>query len=134
MRRTQANWQWSGPEIPRSKTPITRLRVGLDGRIWVQLATPSEKFDPSTAPQPPVVSLGGGRAGGSAAGNPTPSRRVSWREPQLFDVFEPDGTYVGQVSVGFDVTIHATRGDFVWGVVRDGDGVESVHRFRIGWR
>jgi hypothetical protein len=74
-----------------------------------------------------------GRAGVSGGPPGTARAPLLWREPVLFDVFEPDGTYVGQVGFPDNTTIHAMRGDHAWGVQRDADGVESVHRFRITW-
>ena len=112
-----SSWKWSGPDIPRVKPPLAAVSVGIDGRIWVQVATLSEKFAPKNA--------------ATASGGPTP---VTWRAPSLFDLIDPDGTYIGQVLVPFDVSVLARNGDFVWGTTRDSDDVLTLHRFRITWR
>jgi hypothetical protein len=136
LRQLEPNWQWNGPEIPRVKPPVKSLRFGLDGRIWVLLSQPSERFDPATDPSAATTSMGGG-GGGRAAGAGAPaapvSSRLPWREPVLYDVYEPDGAYIGQVGVPYNISISATRGDYAWGVESDEDGVQSVHRFRITW-
>jgi hypothetical protein len=141
MRRAQPGWQWNGPEIPRVKPPINSVRVGLDGRLWVQLSTVSEKIDPASQPVPPPGGVGGGGGGGGGGGagaavatSFAPGTPITWREPSLYDVLEPNGTYIGQVSVPFNTSLSAMRGDFAWGTTRDADGVQTVHRFRIVWR
>jgi hypothetical protein len=141
LRDLDPGWNWTGPDIPRVKPPISSVRFGLDGRMWVQLSTPSERFDPEKEPAPRSSSIGGGGAGvGSGAGGggasqvAGPRTQTTWREPRLFDLFEPDGTYVGQVGVPFSVTVLARKGDYVWGVTRDADDVQTLHRFRITWR
>jgi len=54
--------------------------------------------------------------------------------PALYDVFEPNGAYVGQVEVPPRVSTVVRRGDYVWGVEFDDDDVQRVVRFRIVWR
>ncbi len=140
MRNFVPNWQWTGPDIPRTKPAFKTIRVALDGRIWVSVSTLSERFDPASEPAPSIGRSGGGSAvgGGPPGGGttaPPPTRApLSWREPVRYDVFDPDGTYQGAVSVPYNTTINAMRGDFAWGIARDADGVQSVHRFRIAWR
>ena len=59
---------------------------------------------------------------------------VFWREPVRYDVFEPDGTYLGVVAPPEDFTPYVNPvfdGDLVWGVTRDELGVERVVRYRI---
>jgi hypothetical protein len=137
MRDMDPSWRWTAPDIPRAKPPLSGLRVGLDGRIWVQLSTPSERFDAADAPPPAQMGVGGGGGGGSSGrmGAPPPVNREvrSWREPALFDVYEPDGTYIGQVRIPYNTVLSAMRGDHAWGTTRDADGVTTVHRFRIAW-
>ena len=57
-----------------------------------------------------------------------------WREPIVFDVFEPDGRYLGQVSAppGFRTQpLPSIRGNTVWAAVSDRGGVPDVVRFEI---
>ena len=58
---------------------------------------------------------------------------VLWRTPLRFDVFEPDGTYLGVVAApdGVSFSNAVFDGDHVWGVTEDDLGVARVVRFRI---
>jgi hypothetical protein len=107
----------SVPEVPRTKPYFKFLSVFEDGRIWAALSTPSERYEPPEQ-------LNGGK--------PMPPLR--WREPNLFDVFEADGTYVGQVSVPYDVVLRTVRGDVAWGYVRGDEDVPLIVRYRITWQ
>ena len=129
MRRTDPSWRWNGPPIPEVKPYFKKLATGLDGRIWVQLSQPGE-VDPeadSAARATEVASASG------AAGGPPPDRppALRYREPQVWDVFERDGRYLGQIELPHDFTLHAMRGEHVWGVLRDELDVQSVVRARI---
>ena len=113
-------WRYSGPEIPRIKPPYKDLRVGDDGTIWVHLAMPGERYMPDPPP-----------SGSPMAGSPVLPR---WREPAVYDVFEPDGRYLGRVTRDDNVRpIRMTRSQ-VWAEVTDEDDVSVVKRFRIDWR
>ena len=59
---------------------------------------------------------------------------VTWPSPLRYDVFDPDGTYLGAVvpPEGFaDYPQPIFAGDDVWAVTRDDLGVERVVRFRL---
>ena len=117
MRNTDPNWNWDGPPIPAHKPYFNGLSTGRNGRIWVRLATEgytveNENHDPENPRSTPVF----------------------WRESTRFDVFEPDGTYLGVVVPpdGFSTSANPVfDGDHVWAVTRDELGVERVVRFRI---
>lgn len=101
----------------RSKPPFRELVTGRDGRIWVRLwtaASPKENedHDPENARSEPVT----------------------WASPFRYDVFEPDGTYLGAVNApqGFaEFPQPVCDGDAVWAATRDALDVERVVRFRI---
>lgn len=66
--------------------------------------------------------------------------RVRWNEaPGSFDVFEPDGTYLGAVRLPSNVPYEPNPrtvepffwGDRVWAVATDTNDVEYVTRFRL---
>lgn len=126
MRRAKAGWTWNGAEIPRQKPPINELAVGLDGRIWVQLSVPSEPFEPD--PQ---------------AGEPSPLPTTGPKPPPIkfrpgekrWDVFEPDGRYLGRIVAPREFSLFVMRGNQVWGVMRDADDLPTIVRMRIdpGW-
>ncbi|HKS07783.1 MAG TPA: hypothetical protein VJR92_15880 [Gemmatimonadaceae bacterium] len=119
--------QGSIPDIPREKQIIRSIDFDLDGRLWVSVSQPSERYEPP----PPAPA----RAGA------TPQPVLRWREPLVYELFEPNGTLLGRVTIPYDVRLHPapwapiqSRGDYVWGIATDADGVQSVRRYRIAWR
>lgn len=117
IRFTVPDWKWDGPGIPDRKPVFNQLLSGRDGRIWVRLATlgrrvENENHDPE---------------------NPL-SEPVTWEESTRYDVFEPDGTYLGVVVPpdGFAAFPDPVfDGDHVWAVTTDELGVQRVVRYRI---
>lgn len=110
-------WRWNGPPVPETKPVFRELVAGRNGRIWVRLETESytvenERHDPD---------------------DPA-SSRVRWRSGLRYDVFEPDGTYLGVVEppTGFSAyPAPVFDGDHVWAATRDELGVGRVVRYRI---
>ena len=129
MRTTDPAWRWNGPPIPDTKPYFTQLRVAQDGRLWVRLSQPGE-IDPAVDT---TQSAGGGTATGAGGGPPSRPRQpvLRYREPQVWDVFAPDGRYLGQVAFPHRFTVFAMRGDHVWGVLRDDLDVQSLVRMRV---
>ncbi len=117
MRETDPSWSWNGPPIPDHKPFFHYLLAGRDGRIWVWLPTEAheaenEDHDPEDPSSMPVL----------------------WKEPLRYDVFEPDGTYLGVVVPPDDLTPYpypVFDGDNVWAVTEDELRVQRVVRFRI---
>lgn len=118
MRRTDPNWRWNGPAIPSTKPPFNNIMVGARGRIWVQVAQPGERVpDAEAAAREP--------------GDPPPSL---WREPIAFDVFDPDGRYLGRVHTPDDFSTYPSPiadGDWLWATARDDLDVQYLVRYRI---
>lgn len=104
-------------EIPRVKPRIRGAVVDEEGRIWVWVSMPSERYDP------PLVSSPDGRM----------RPDVPWREPNVWDVFQPEGTYIGRVRMPYGVFPYVMRGDHVWGRWHDESDVPFVTRYRIVW-
>jgi hypothetical protein len=103
-------------EIPAVKPYFTELHPDLDGRIWVQVSTAGERFDPPpSAPQPGVPEL--------------PPLR--WRSPAAWDVFEPDGSYLGRLTLPWNTTLAEARGNLVWAIQRGEDDENYIVRYRI---
>ena len=131
MRRTQPNWSWNGPDIPKTKSAFDAINVGADGRIWIPLV----RQPPGSGGSFSQTNFTGGR---SSANTGTPRREPTQPRPKplpgLFDVFEPSGTYLGQVRVPAGVTLLYRKGDFAWGTALDEFDVATVKRFRIVWR
>ena len=118
MRSEYPGWTWNGPDVPGVKPSFREVFAADDGRIWVVLSRPGVK-------EPTLLEEGGG------SGLPAPA---AWTEPVVFDVYEPDGTYLGEVGTpaGFLVSPEPTfRGDTVWATAEDEDGVRYVRRYRI---
>lgn len=134
-RQIDYRWTWRGLAIPEEKPPFKGLFADADGRIWVQLHQPAELSG--------EFSAAGGADSGSAdsdaadtdaaAEDRLPTRR-DWTEPLAFDVFEPDGRYLGQVNAppGFrTLPLPSIRGSTVWAAVGEGDAAPDVVRFEI---
>lgn len=92
------------PEVPRHKPPLKSVLFGQDRRVWVSVSIPSVR-----------------KAG-------------QWLDPQAYDVFEPDGTFLGRVRLPDGFSVQAARGDHVWGVLRGELDVASVRRYWIRWQ
>ena len=118
LRQVDPGYQWTGPDIPDLKPSYRDLAVGDDGRIWVTLYQPSELVpaaEQSTPPPGPAM--------------PTPAR--TWREPTLYEIFEPTGELLGRLAVPPRTRLLRMRGDRAWGVTVDSLDVPYVTRFRI---
>jgi len=127
MRTTDPTWSWNGPDIPDTKPLYSDIHLGLDGRIWVALVPEGGPRIGSTS-----MSMGIGNPGGARRPPPSPERAPS--KPALYDVFEPDGRYLGQVQVPARVSSVVRRGDHVWAVAFDAEDVPRIKRYRIAWK
>lgn len=100
--------------IPEVKPFFRRLYVGDDGRIWIFRYVAAEKRDDiEPLPDRPERPL------------------LTWREPWTYDVFDPDGTFLGAVVVPEGLQPYVFRGEQIWGSLTDDDGVERVVRLRV---
>lgn len=116
MRRTDPDWRWNGPPIPMTKAPFSGVRADADGRIWVQVAARGEIVPPEERQEP--------RPGEEAG--PAP-----WREPSVYDVFDPDGRLLGTLEMPPRFRWYGSRDDLVWGVARDELDVQYVTVLRL---
>lgn len=119
MRGLQPNWRWNAAPIPDVKPPFTDIHAGLDGRLWVTVPQPGERI-----PRNEV----------EATVDPNAPSATRWRARIAFDVFEPDGTYLGRVRAphGFATLPRPVfHGDRVWAIVRDELDVQYIVRFRV---
>ena len=111
MRTVIAGWVWNGPAVPSKKPPFRDLLTSEEGNIWVVLSRPARRIEAT--------------AGDTAD---------EWIEEVAFDVYEPDGRYLGVVRApdGFRIEpAPVIRGDTTWAVVEDADGVQYVKRYEI---
>ena len=137
-RQIDYQWTWGGPVIPDVKPPFKELFVDQDGRIWVRLHQPVEPVTPEALGASEADTLDASdesAAEGVEVTRTSPGGgSLTWREPIVFDVFEPGGRYLGQVHApsGFRTLPQPViRGDMVWAVVAEPDELPNVVRFRI---
>jgi hypothetical protein len=118
----------SGLRIPTTKPAIRDLAVGSEGRIWVRLHTMARLDSTVAVAVPPI----GGRGSGPL---PVATAGKRWPETAVYDILQPDGSYVGQVR--FPATVVPTDfvavGDTVWAAFRDPGGMMTVGRFHVRW-
>lgn len=116
LRMTQPAYTWDGPEISREKPPIESIQSGADGRIWVSISTESERYDPPPPPPGPFALI----------------PQVRYRPVERrWDVFEPDGRYLGRVRAPRNVPPRAVRGNHAWGVWTGDDDVPTLVKLQI---
>jgi hypothetical protein len=124
MRVTDPGWSWNGPDIPNTKPFFENIALGADGRIWVAVI-------PETGVRKGSINIGG--AGASQPRAPGALKPLP-PAPALYDVYEANGTYLGEVTIPARVNVAFRRGDYVWGTAYDEDDVTTVKRYRIAWR
>jgi hypothetical protein len=120
LQRQYGSWRWNGPEVPNTKPPFRELFLSWEGNVWVVLS--QEGTPTMSEAEAREEELASGRA------------PLRYQEEAAFDVFAPDGRFLGHVKVpaGFDIEPEPiVRGDYVWAVMRDELDVASVVRFRI---
>lgn len=120
FRNQYPGWRWNGPPIPDTKPPLRDVFTGEDGRIWVLLSQPGE----------PTMTEAEAREEEARSGRPV----LRFLEPALFDLFEPDGRYLGPVRAPRDLRMSpepVARGETMWAVTRDELDVPTIVRFRI---
>lgn len=105
------------PPVPETKPAYRGFYFDDGGRIWVHLHVPAGKRE-----------VGEPR---SMSGVQEPMPGISWREPVVFDVFETDGTYLGEVRMPERTTVAAIRGEELWAIQRGELDEPYVVRYRV---
>ncbi len=121
MRRTEPGWSWNGPPIPDTKPAFRSLMFDMDGRLWASLYSEAEPIPDEEVEWPDP-------------GDDDALPPIRWREPTRFDVFDVDGSYLGQLTAPRGFTTYprpAITGNRVWAVVRDELEVPYLVRYRI---
>lgn len=98
---------------PTVKPYFRAILAGIDGRAWVLRYVRAERV--------------GAANPGTEAQRPT----LTYREPETFDVFEPNGAFLGTVALPHDTRLLAARDRYIWCVHTDTAGVERVLRLRV---
>ena len=101
------------PAVPATKPYYRNLYVGERGRVWVHRHVPATKVETTTE------------------ADPSRPPALTWREPTIFDVFESDGSYLGEVRVPSGMSVQVFRGDTVWGTRRGQFGEQYLVRATI---
>lgn len=115
LRQVDPSWSFGGPPIPEAKAPLQGLKVTRDGRIWVQVAVPSELIPEAQRDIPWDSTI--------------PVRQ--YRTPPVYEVFERDGRFLGRVALPSRATLIEADGDLIWGLEPDDDDLPQVIRWRI---
>ncbi len=101
--------------VPNIKPYFQSIYVGDDGTIWVRTHQPgirrNRPVDDATR----------------SDGMP----QISWTEPTVFDVFESDGTYLGEVHVPQGTILFTYARDRVWATREGEQGETLVTRLRL---
>ncbi len=107
----------AGVRVPAIKPAFRQIDVDEDGRIWVYRYVAAQKqaiaARPSNSALPPIT----------------------WREPPTFDVFQPDGRFLGTVVLPSRTQLFLMRGNLLWGITR-GELFEETYivRYRLETR
>ena len=100
-----------GEWIPSTMPPFSGIEVGKDGRIWVRRNTQPIRI--------PVVDFPDGQP------------PVGWAQPFVYDVFEADGSFLGEIRFPELFEPHLFGTGHVWGVRRGEFDEEYVVRLSI---
>jgi hypothetical protein len=119
FRRMDPDWQWDGEPIPSHKPAVRGLRFDAAGRVWVERELAGTRIPDAELPPAPA----------DAGPFTIPPRR--WRTPVVYDLFEPDGRFLGTVERPRDASFLHMSGDTVWGVQRDSMDVGYVMRWHL---
>lgn len=106
--------QYRPPEgewVPSTMPPFRGITVARDGRIWVRRNTHPIELPVEARP-----------------GGPPP---VGFAQPYLYDVFEADGTYLGEIRFPRDFEPHLFEEGYVWGVRRGALEEQYVVRLSV---
>jgi hypothetical protein len=99
--------------IPETKPFFSELRTDSQGRIWVRRYVAAVSRPGPARP----------------AGDTRPRRE--WREPPTFDVFQPDGRFLGTITLPFNSYMHDAIDRQLWVEVRGESDESYIVRYRI---
>jgi 6-bladed beta-propeller protein len=115
MRMTDPSWSWRGPPIPSTNAPLQGIFLARDGRIWAQVAVPSERIPEAELVVPRDTRM--------------PARH--FRLPAVYEVFGADGRFLGRVNLPRRSRLMEADGNTVWVLQRDENDLPAVVRLRI---
>jgi hypothetical protein len=115
LRQSVKDWTWSGADVPASKPALGAAYVARDGRIWVRMATPSERIPDNELPER----------------RPNSSPPYRFRSPIEYEVFAANGTFLARVALPKDLQLMEADGNTLWALGKDDDDLPAVRRYRI---
>jgi hypothetical protein len=95
---------------PKMKPPFADLMADDDGRVWVTVPTTATKRD---IPPP------------QNRGPQFLNAQITWREANVYDVFESDGRFAGRVALKERERLLGARGNRIW-VRQKGENDEDI--------
>ncbi len=119
MRSTQADWSWSGADIPSTKPAFSQLLADFSGRIWVRRPGPGYHVEEecNEDPQP-------GEPFGTAC----------WGQDTTWEVFDEEGRFLGGAALPERVRTFPQpyiRDDLFLATHMDDMGTVTVKKYRI---
>lgn len=120
FRRDYGSWSWNGPPIPDTKPPFRNLFVSAEGNVWVLISQEGRA----------TMTLDEAREEEQRTRMPP----LRFQEPEAYDVFAPDGSFLGHVRIPETFRSRPepiVRGDTVWAVSRGELDVPRIVRFEI---
>lgn len=116
-------------DIPRTKLPFSRFHVDSQGRLWVQRHVPGvqvpETDGERTSREEACEFFG-------TSPDECDQGIKEWHEPMTYDVIEPSGVFLGQITLpNRQSEFRFARDDLIWVTERGDYGEQYVVRYRI---
>ena len=102
-------------DVPRIKPAYRSINTGDDARIWISAHTPSREVTRVDTVDQKIT------------------RTQVWVADNEYDIFEPDGTFVGTVPLPQGMRLMAMHGNTIWGVRFADDGTQRIIRASLRW-
>ena len=121
LRELLGKWEWQGDDVPPQKPAYDWFIPAASGETWVQRSTEGQRIEDCSEPADGYL---------EAWANPC------WISDPIFDVFDTDGRYLGEVEAperlvsGVPSSLFV-RGDLVLAAVEDAAGTIMVKRYRL---
>ena len=107
---TDAHPTSSRPPVPEFKPSIAGIKLDGKNRIWLQRSVASTKGEATTSPS---------------------GATYLYHAPVVFDAFQPDGTFLGEVAFPTGVRIMAFSGDIAWGWLTGSDDEIYLVKYKL---
>ncbi len=127
IRSRDPGWSWNGAPIPAHKPAFTDFYAAQDGRLLVERPGPGSRADvPNCTDDPTPNDFIEARRQGRTLS-------VCWSEAQTWDMFGPDGRYLGDLNIP-DLPMLADpflSGNTILLAIEDEAGTIMVKRYRL---